>query len=58
MAPIARTKTDSLLALARKGPVRARDLDEAAIPRTYLKRLCDGGVLEQVDRGLYRLADA
>jgi predicted transcriptional regulator of viral defense system len=58
MAPIAKTKTDSLLGLARKGPVRARDLDEAGIPRTYLKRLCDGGILEQVDRGLYRLADA
>jgi predicted transcriptional regulator of viral defense system len=58
MAPIAKTKTDSLLGLARKGPVRARDLDEADIPRTYLKRLCDGGILEQVDRGLYRLADA
>ena len=58
MAPIANTKTDSLLGLARKGPVRARDLDEAGIPRTYLKRLCDGGILEQVDRGLYRLADA
>ena len=52
------TKTDSLLGLARKGPVRARDLDEAGIPRAYLKRLCDGGILEQVDRGLYRLADA
>jgi predicted transcriptional regulator of viral defense system len=58
MAPIAMTKTDSLLGLARKGPLRARDLDEAGIPRTYLKRLCDGGILEQVDRGLYRLADA
>lgn len=58
MPPVAKTKTDSLLGLARKGPVRARDLDEAGIPRTYLKRLCDGGVLEQVDRGLYRLADA
>lgn len=52
------TKTTSLLELARKGPVRARDLDHAGIPRTYLKRLCDGGVLEQMDRGLYRLADA
>jgi predicted transcriptional regulator of viral defense system len=58
MPTVARTKTASLLGLAQKGPVRARDLDEAGIPRTYLKRLCDGGVLEQVDRGLYRLADA
>jgi predicted transcriptional regulator of viral defense system len=58
MPPLTKTKTASLLGLARRGPVRARDLDEAGIPRTYLKRLCDGGVLEQVDRGLYRLVDA
>jgi predicted transcriptional regulator of viral defense system len=58
MAPNAKTKTDSLLGLAGKGPIRARDLEKAGIPRTYLKRLCDGGALEQVDRGLYRLADA
>ena len=58
MAPGAKTKTASLLGLAHKGPIRARDLDEAGIPRTYLKRLCESGVLEQVDRGLYRLADA
>lgn len=51
-------KTDALLRLARKGPIRARDLDDAAIPRTYLARLCKRGVLEQVDRGLYRLVDA
>ncbi len=38
--------------------MRARDLDQAGIPRAYLKRLCDRGVLERVDRGLYRLADA
>jgi predicted transcriptional regulator of viral defense system len=52
------TKTDALLGLARRGPVRARDLDQAGIPRAYLRRLCDRGLLEQVDRGLYRLADA
>jgi predicted transcriptional regulator of viral defense system len=51
-------KTDALLRLARKGPIRARDLDDAAIPRTYLARLCKRGILEQVDRGLYRLVDA
>lgn len=58
MPHAAPTKTITLLRLARKGPVRARDLDEAGIPRAYLKRLCDRGLLEQVDRGLYRLADA
>jgi predicted transcriptional regulator of viral defense system len=53
-----RNKIESLLQLARKGPVRARDLQEAGIPRTYLRRLCDQGRLEQVDRGLYRATDA
>ena len=52
------TKTDALLGLARKGLVRARDLDKAEIPRAYLQRLCDRGLLERVDRGLYRLVDA
>jgi predicted transcriptional regulator of viral defense system len=56
MPPAAASKTTTLLQLARKGPVRARDLDEAGIPRAYLKRLCDRGLLEQVDRGLYRIA--
>jgi predicted transcriptional regulator of viral defense system len=56
--PARTTKTDALLRLARKGPFRARDLDSAAIPRAYLRRLSASGLLEQVDRGLYRLADA
>jgi predicted transcriptional regulator of viral defense system len=51
-------KTTTLLRLARKGPVRARDLDDAGIPRAYLRRLCERGLLARVDRGLYRLADA
>jgi predicted transcriptional regulator of viral defense system len=54
----ATNKTDALLRLAKKGLVRARDLDQAGIPRAYLRRLCERGLLEQVDRGLYRLADA
>jgi len=56
--PASVTKADALLRLARKGPVRARDLGAAAIPRVYLQRLRDRGLLEQVDRGLYRLTDA
>lgn len=51
-------KTEALLRIAKKGPLRARDLDATGIPRTYLQRLCERGLLEQVDRGLYRLADA
>ncbi len=58
MPTAASNKLDALIRLARKGPVRARDLDKAEIPRAYLKRLCERGILEQVDRGLYRLADA
>lgn len=58
MPPAAPNKTTALLRLARKGPVRARDLEAAGIPRAYLQRLCARGLLEQVDRGLYRLADA
>lgn len=46
------------MVLARTGPVRARDLAAAKIPRTYLRRFADRGIFEQVDRGLYRLADA
>ena len=58
MSPATSSKTTALLRLARKGPVRARDLEAAGIPRAYLQRLCTRGLLEQVDRGLYRLADA
>ena len=52
------TKTAALLALAARGPIRSRDLDEAGIPRAYLRRLCDRGVLERVARGLYRQVGA
>jgi predicted transcriptional regulator of viral defense system len=52
------SKTDMLLRLARRGPLRARDLERSGIPRAYLRRLCERGLLEQVDRGLYRAADA
>ncbi len=52
------TKTEILLRLAQKGSIRAKDLDEHGIPRTYLRRLCERGMLERVDRGVYRLPDA
>lgn len=41
-----------------RGIARARDFDAAGIPRSYLKRLCDEGVLMRHGRGLYQLADA
>ena len=52
------TKTSELLRLAGSGPLRTRDVDAAGIPRVYLRRLCERGLLERVDRGLYRLPDA
>jgi predicted transcriptional regulator of viral defense system len=56
--PAPTVKTEALIRLARKRPIRARDLDRAGIPRAYLRRLTDRGMLERVDRGLYRAADA
>jgi hypothetical protein len=52
------SKVDQLLRLARHGPLRARDLDAARIPRTYLARLTARGDLEHVGRGLYRVPNA
>ena len=52
------TKSQLLLKLAKKGPIRALDLDAIGVPRVYLKRLCESGELERIDRGLYRLASA
>jgi len=40
----------------RQGIARGRDFDAAGVPRVYLQRLRDEGVLEQVGRGLYKLA--
>lgn len=48
----------AILNLARKGPMRARDLDALGVPRVYLQRLVDRGLLERVDRGLYVHAEA
>ena len=52
------TKTSTVLGLARKGPLRARDLDDAGIPRACLRRLCERGLLERIDRDLYGLVGA
>lgn len=42
----------------RRGILRSRDLSESGIPRAYLRRLVDEGVLANPGRGLYVLADA
>jgi predicted transcriptional regulator of viral defense system len=47
-----------ILELVReRGIIRSRDVDELGIPREYLIRLRNQGVLERPGRGLYRLAD-
>ena len=40
------------------GVLRPRELDAYGIPRVYLSRLCDQGLLARVGRGLYMLTDA
>lgn len=53
------TPKDRALKLVReRGIARARDFDAARIPRVYLQRLRDQGLLVQPGRGLYQLADA
>lgn len=51
-------KVSALLRVAKKGIFRARDLESTKIPRAYLRRLVERGLIEQVDRGLYRLPGA
>ena len=54
-----KSRNEHVMEIVReKGVLRPRDLDEYGIPREYLSRLCERGVLERVGRGLYVLADA
>jgi predicted transcriptional regulator of viral defense system len=41
--------------MKRAGIVRTRDMEQAGVNRTRLRRLCDRGLVERVGRGLYRL---
>ena len=52
------TGADAVLRLAAKGLFRARDLDALGVPRAYLRRLVDRGLLQQTARGLYSAVDA
>lgn len=46
------------VALAQeRGVVRTRDLTDIGIPRCYLARMCDEGLLIKVGYGLYRAAE-
>ncbi|OYX74043.1 MAG: hypothetical protein B7Y81_01165 [Caulobacter sp. 32-67-35] len=46
---------DRAVALAReRGFVRTRELTEIGVPRCYLARMCEEGLLVKVGYGLYR----
>ena len=52
-------RTQQILEIvAKAGVLRPRDLDAHGIPRIYLSRLCERGLLDRVGRGLYVLPDA
>jgi predicted transcriptional regulator of viral defense system len=53
------SKSKQVLDIARKaGILRPRDLATQSIPRTYLKRLEERGLLVKETRGMYKLPDA
>jgi predicted transcriptional regulator of viral defense system len=56
--PETSTGVAGVLRLAARGPFRARDLDALGVPRAYLRRMVDRGLLERAGRGLYTAADA
>lgn len=52
-------RTQQILEIvAEAGVLRPRDLEAHGIPRIYLSRLCERGLLDRVGRGLYVLPDA
>jgi predicted transcriptional regulator of viral defense system len=52
-----KVRKDQVLDLARRaGVLRPRELDAEGIPREYLRRLLDDGLLERTGRGLYVVA--
>jgi hypothetical protein len=42
----------------KRGEVRAKDLSDIGVPRCYLARMCDEGLLIRVGYGLYRQGPA
>ena len=50
--------TEQIIQLAKQHKIlRARDLDPYGIPRTYLQRLMERGLLSRIGRGIYALPD-
>ncbi len=55
--PVARTAAVAKLT-RKKHVMRAKDIEALGIPRNYLVRLVQRGMLERVSRGLYTVPDA
>ena len=54
-----KNRTQEVIKIVEKeGMLRPRDLDSYGIPRVYLSRLCERGLLQRIGRGLYVSADA
>ena len=52
------TLRERAVALARqKGEVRTKELAEIGVPRCYLTRMCDEGLLVKIGYGRYPAAD-
>lgn len=53
------SKIQLLRSLAEQnGLIQPKDLDARGIPRSYLQRLCDEGVLQRLERGVYTAVTA
>lgn len=53
------SKSEQVIELVKtQSVIRSRDLQAHSIPREYLRRLTERGVLEKVGRGLYMLSGA
>src|SRR5216684_259149 len=50
-------KSRALALVREKGIARARDFDAVGVPRVYLQRMQDEGLLVRAGRGLYQLAE-
>jgi len=50
-------RTRAVALAQERGVVRTRDLTDIGVPRCYLARMCDEGLLVKVGYGLYRAAE-
>jgi predicted transcriptional regulator of viral defense system len=57
-APASTLKSRALAVVRDRGIARARDFAAVGVPRAYLRRMQDEGILAQRGRGLYQLAEA